>query len=214
MARRPEVFVRSLSMAEGRKLQKTSRRAKDPVKLRRASVVLMSGQGRAVRGITALMQVIDDYVRDVIHAFNERGFDALNPVPADRPRRPVRRHHPRQASRRLQDSDLKRYQQERARERSRLFVAATRARDELMVSWHGRPSEFLVEKIGSVLSRDQVMRVQQSSTQLDRRHPSSPGRNRSQSLRDAVPLASVGSGSGTFGSPRPGAEIDATPFGA
>ena len=79
MARRPEVFVRSLSMEEGRKLQKISRTAKDPVKLRRAIVVLMSGQGQAVRDITTLMQVSDDYVRDVIHAFNERGFDALNP---------------------------------------------------------------------------------------------------------------------------------------
>jgi transposase len=26
-----------------------------------------------------LLQVSEDYVRDVIHAFNERGFDALNP---------------------------------------------------------------------------------------------------------------------------------------
>jgi hypothetical protein len=41
-----------------------------PVKLRRAIVVLMSGQGRAVRDITSLMQVSADYLRDVIHAFN------------------------------------------------------------------------------------------------------------------------------------------------
>lgn len=66
-------------MDEGRKLQRISRTAKDPVKLRRAIVVLMSGQGQTVRDITSLMQVSDDYVRDVIHAFNERGFDALNP---------------------------------------------------------------------------------------------------------------------------------------
>lgn len=51
---------------------------------------------------------------------------------------------PRQAIRHFQDVDPKRYQQERARERSRLFVAATRARDELVVTWHGMPSEFLV----------------------------------------------------------------------
>ena len=79
MARRPEVFVRSLSMQEGRRLQRITRTAKDPVKLRRAIVVLMSGQGQAVRDITSLMQVSADYVRDVIHAFNERGFDALDP---------------------------------------------------------------------------------------------------------------------------------------
>ncbi|GAA3413559.1 IS630 family transposase [Streptosporangium vulgare] len=66
-------------MEEGRKLQRISRTAKDPIKLRRAIVVMMSGQGRSVPDITSLMQVGDDYVREVIHAFNERGFDALNP---------------------------------------------------------------------------------------------------------------------------------------
>ncbi|MEV4251229.1 IS630 family transposase [Streptosporangium canum] len=79
MARRPEVFVRPLTMEEGRKLQRITRSAKDPVKLRRAIVVMMSGQGQSVPDITSLMQVSDDYVRDVIHAFNERGFDALDP---------------------------------------------------------------------------------------------------------------------------------------
>ncbi|MFD7656627.1 helix-turn-helix domain-containing protein [Actinosynnema sp. NPDC059797] len=66
------MFVRPLSMEEGRKLQRVTRIAKDPVRLRRAIAVLMSGQGRAVRDITSLMQVSENYVRDVIHAFNER----------------------------------------------------------------------------------------------------------------------------------------------
>jgi transposase len=66
-------------MEEGRKLARISRTARNPVKLRRAIVVLMSGQGQTVRDITSLMQVSEDYVRDVIHAFNERGFDALDP---------------------------------------------------------------------------------------------------------------------------------------
>ena len=79
MARRPSVFVRPLSMDEGRKLQRITRTAKDPVRLRRAIVVMMSGQGQTVLDITSLLQVSDDYVRDVIHAFNERGFDALDP---------------------------------------------------------------------------------------------------------------------------------------
>jgi transposase len=47
--------------------------------MRRAIVVLMSGQGQAVRDITSLLQVSAEYVWDVIHAFNERGFDALGP---------------------------------------------------------------------------------------------------------------------------------------
>ncbi len=81
MARRPSVFVRALSMEEGQKLQRITRTAKNPVRLRRAIVVLMSGQGQAVRDITSLMQVSEDCVRDVIHAFTERGFDALDPKP-------------------------------------------------------------------------------------------------------------------------------------
>lgn len=79
MGRRPEVFVRSVSMAEGQRLQRISRTAKDPVKLRRAIVVLMSAQGQPAADIAHLMQVSVDYVRDVIHAFNDRGFDALDP---------------------------------------------------------------------------------------------------------------------------------------
>jgi transposase len=88
MARRPSVFVRTLSMDEGRRLARITRTAKDPVRLRRAIVVMMSGQGQAVGDITSLLQVSDDYVHDVIHAFNERGFDALNPKwSGGRPRR-------------------------------------------------------------------------------------------------------------------------------
>jgi transposase len=79
LARHPEVYVRDLSMAEGKRLQKITRTAKDPIKLRRAIVVLMSAQGQAVSDIVDLMRVDESYVRDVIHAFNERGFDALDP---------------------------------------------------------------------------------------------------------------------------------------
>jgi transposase len=79
VARHPEVFVRDLAMAEGQKLQRITRTAKDPVKLRRAIVVLMSGQGQSVGDIVGLLRVDEGYVRDVIHAFNERGFDALDP---------------------------------------------------------------------------------------------------------------------------------------
>ncbi|MFB7307683.1 transposase [Streptomyces sp. NPDC056192] len=66
-------------MEEGRRLQRISRTAKDPVRLRRAIVVKMSAQGQPVPDITSLLQVSGDYVRDVIHAFNERGFEALDP---------------------------------------------------------------------------------------------------------------------------------------
>src|SRR4051812_18826041 len=79
MGRRPEVFVRDVSMAEGQKLQRITRTARDPVKLRRAIGGLMSPQGKPAGDIAHLLKVSDDYVRDVIHAFNERGFDALDP---------------------------------------------------------------------------------------------------------------------------------------
>jgi hypothetical protein len=67
-------------MEEGRALQRIGRTSKDPVRLRRAIVVLMSAQGQSVRDITSLLQVGEDYVRDVIHAFNERGFDEVELV--------------------------------------------------------------------------------------------------------------------------------------
>jgi transposase len=89
VARRPSVFVRPLSMDEGRKLARITRTAKNPVRMRRAIVVMMSGQGQTVGDITSLLQVSDDYVRDVIHAFNERGFDALNPKWSGGPRKKI-----------------------------------------------------------------------------------------------------------------------------
>jgi hypothetical protein len=49
MARPAEVFVRPVTMTEGRRLQRIGRTAKDPVKLRRAIVALMSAQGKALR---------------------------------------------------------------------------------------------------------------------------------------------------------------------
>jgi superfamily I DNA/RNA helicase len=39
--------------------------------------------------------------------------------------------------------DPQRYLREENKARSLLFVAATRARDTLRISWHGRPSPYL-----------------------------------------------------------------------
>jgi transposase len=79
MGRPPEVFVRPVSVAEGRRLQRIGRTAKDPVKLRRAIVVLMSAQGQSVPDIARLLDCSAEYVRGVIHAFNDTGFAALDP---------------------------------------------------------------------------------------------------------------------------------------
>ncbi|MFI6265298.1 UvrD-helicase domain-containing protein [Micromonospora sp. NPDC051006] len=54
---------------------------------------------------------------------------------------------PRQMISRFRDTDPKRYQRERQRDRSLLFVAATRPRDELAVFWHGTPSPFLTSRL-------------------------------------------------------------------
>ena len=43
----------------------------------------------------------------------------------------------------LQDRDPTAYKRERQKDRSLLFVAVTRARDDLAVFWHGTPSPFL-----------------------------------------------------------------------
>jgi hypothetical protein len=43
-------------MDEGQKLLRITRTAKNPVRMRRAIVVMMSGQGQTVRDITSLLQ--------------------------------------------------------------------------------------------------------------------------------------------------------------
>jgi superfamily I DNA/RNA helicase len=50
---------------------------------------------------------------------------------------------PRNSIAALQDRDSQAYRRERQKDRSLLFVAATRARDDLAVFWHGSPSPFL-----------------------------------------------------------------------
>lgn len=79
MSRPPEVFVRPVSMTEGQRLQRIGRTAKDPVRLRRAIVVLMSAQGQSAPDIAQLLDCSQEYVRGVIHDFNGIGFKALDP---------------------------------------------------------------------------------------------------------------------------------------
>lgn len=79
MARKPEVFVRELSVAEGQRLQRLTRPSKDPVRLRRATIVMASAQGRSVPDIAELFATTEGYVRRVVHEFNEQGFGALAP---------------------------------------------------------------------------------------------------------------------------------------
>ena len=94
MARQPEVFVRSLEPEEAQRLVKITRTTRDRVRLRRAGIVLASVQGRSAVEAAGMFAMKPQYAREVIHAFNEQGFAALDPKwSGGRPRRfgsPVR----------------------------------------------------------------------------------------------------------------------------
>jgi transposase len=85
--------VRSVTDAEGAQLQRIVRRGggrtdKSIVKWRRALVVLASVGGNDVAVIARLVQTSPDRVREMIHAFNDKGMKALDPQWAGgRPRR-------------------------------------------------------------------------------------------------------------------------------
>src|SRR5689334_22677448 len=79
MARPSEVFVRELDPAEAARLVKITRTARDRVRLRRAGIVLASVQGRSASEAAAMFAAKPQYAREVIHAFNEKGFAALDP---------------------------------------------------------------------------------------------------------------------------------------
>jgi transposase len=79
MARRPEVFVHELEPEQAQRLVKITRTTRDRVRLRRAGIVLASVQGRPASEIAVMFAASENYVREVIHAFNQQGFAALNP---------------------------------------------------------------------------------------------------------------------------------------
>lgn len=88
MARQPEVFVRELDPADAERLVKITRTARDRVRLRRAGIVLASVQGRSATEAAAMFAATAQYAREVIHAFNEKGFAGLDPKwSGGRPRR-------------------------------------------------------------------------------------------------------------------------------
>ncbi|WP_435593829.1 helix-turn-helix domain-containing protein [Nocardia sp. bgisy118] len=78
VARKPDVFVRAVTPEEGRKLAQIARRSKQPIRMRRAVVVMASARHQPVGFLAKLMGVSESYVRQVIHDFNEKGFDALD----------------------------------------------------------------------------------------------------------------------------------------
>ena len=83
------VRARRLTDQEGRRLTQIVRRGRGhPIRVRRATIILASSAGTPVPAIARLVAADEDTVRDVIHAFNARGLDALDPRWAGgRPRR-------------------------------------------------------------------------------------------------------------------------------
>lgn len=77
--RPPEVFVRELSVEEANRLKSISRRAKHQCRRERAMILLASQTGMPAPQIAELVRTDDSHVRKVIHAFNEKGFDSLDP---------------------------------------------------------------------------------------------------------------------------------------
>jgi transposase len=77
--RPPEVFVRELTAQEGSRLKSISKRARYQSKRQRAVILLASATGMSAPQIAAMARTDESHVRKVIHAFNERGFDSLDP---------------------------------------------------------------------------------------------------------------------------------------
>jgi transposase len=83
------VRVRRLTDQEGQRLQQIVRRGSiSSVRYRRALMLLASAGGNRVPVIAQLVQADEDTLRDVIHAFDEKGLACLDPRWAGgRPRR-------------------------------------------------------------------------------------------------------------------------------
>jgi transposase len=74
------VRARRLTDAEGQRLTQIVRRGKHgSIRVRRAMIIMASASGTPVPAIARLVAADEDTVRDVIHAFNERGLHALDP---------------------------------------------------------------------------------------------------------------------------------------
>lgn len=77
--RPPEMFVRPLEPEEANRLKSISRKAKYQSKRERAMICLASHTGMAAPQIAKLVHTDDSHVHKVIHAFNQEGFDSLDP---------------------------------------------------------------------------------------------------------------------------------------
>jgi transposase len=82
---KPPIFVRTLSNEE-RQALKARLRSSDAFVLRRAQILLASSRGETPPQISRSLGCASQTVRNAIHAFNERGLDALK-ASSSRPKR-------------------------------------------------------------------------------------------------------------------------------
>jgi transposase len=82
---KPPIFVRTLSKDEREALE-AGLRSSDAFVLRRCQILLASARGEHAPQIAANLGCGSQTARNAIHAFNERGFDALTPG-SSRPKR-------------------------------------------------------------------------------------------------------------------------------
>src|SRR4051794_33982426 len=74
------VRARRLTDQEGQRLTQIVRRGRgNPIRTRRATFIMASAAGTPVPPIAWLVAADEDTVRDVIHAFDARGLDAVDP---------------------------------------------------------------------------------------------------------------------------------------
>jgi transposase len=71
--------VRPLNNEEGNKLRRIVRHGRESVEVRRAQVILASAQGFTAPNISDIVCMSEDYVREIIHRFNEEGFEMIKP---------------------------------------------------------------------------------------------------------------------------------------
>jgi len=81
------LYVRDVSIAEGRVLQHILRTSKSRIRVRRAHVILASNQGFKIPDIARRFYFSEQHIRTIIKDFNKRGLKAVEPAPrSGRPR--------------------------------------------------------------------------------------------------------------------------------
>ena len=74
---KPPIFVRELSKKERERLE-AGLRSKDAFVMRRCQILLASARGESLSEVARSLGCASQTVRNAIHAFNERGPDALS----------------------------------------------------------------------------------------------------------------------------------------